>query len=141
MSTTQAPLVDLKGFGRFWRRLAGLFLALCRSRLGLFLAKGTVAEHRVRHGLGHVKLRLRLGRLVLMLDQKPQLLFALLIGAHKIPDALKFLALQLKLEPAFFQQLYRITDRLPHATVPDDDIARAIVAFRDIPFEGSVIQR
>ena len=76
-----------------------------------------------------------------MLDQKPQLFFTLLIRAHKVPDALKFLALQLKFEPAFFKQLYRITDGFPHATVPDDDIARAIVAFRNIPFESSVIQR
>ncbi|MNH42168.1 hypothetical protein D3C79_1038160 [compost metagenome] len=63
------------------------------------------------------------------------------MSAKQVPDTTEFLALQAKTQLALGVGLLRVTFRLPDATVPDDHITRAIVAFRDSALEIGVVQR
>ncbi|MNV26890.1 hypothetical protein D3C71_1180200 [compost metagenome] len=76
-----------------------------------------------------------------MFDQKPLFLLARHVGAHQVPQAFELLALQLELELALGIGLGGILLGNPHATVPDNHIARTVMAFGDAAFEAGVVQR
>ncbi len=61
--------------------------------------------------------------------------------AHQIPAAGEFFALEAELELALAIALLRITLRYPHAAIPDDHIARAVMPGRNGALERGIFQR
>ena len=83
------------------------------------------------------------GGVIPLLDQQPRLLAlsALALHAHQRPVALEFFTMQRKLELAGFQPLYRIAQRHPDATVPDDDRTGSILSGRNGALKIGVRER
>src|SRR6185295_4553908 len=83
----------------------------------------------------------RIGRdvLVALLDQQPFLLG--LLELDERPAAAELVALQVEQQLALLESLMRVLERLPDAAVPDDDGARAVVAFRNHALEVAVLER
>ncbi|MNE34977.1 hypothetical protein D3C80_1287160 [compost metagenome] len=77
---------------------------------------------------------------VVALDQQP--VFTAFTGlsmhTHKMPTAFKLFALQFKFEMAFAVAFLRVANRAPDTTIPKNDGAAAILAFRDYAFEVAV---
>lgn len=114
-----------------------------RGRGGFAMAgqQRTLAEHAVGTLLQHVE-AIQAARLaVLGLDQEPLGLLAAQVGADQVPTPGEFLAIQGEAEMALFQALARIVQRRPGASVPDDDIAGAVVPLGDAAFEIGIVQR
>ena len=131
-------------------RVAGLAGArpwLCR-RLLRRLAGGDVldraaGDHRGGLFLEDVGIGLAAGGLVAALDQQPvlPLLAALRAHADEVPAALELRALQREVEPALLQPAHRVALGLPAAAVPDDHLAAAVLALRDLALEVGIVER
>ncbi|MNJ45841.1 hypothetical protein D3C77_409530 [compost metagenome] len=102
--------------------------------------QGAVAQDAVGLGLQHIVFGFGAGLGVGRLDQQPLLFLAGQVGAKQVPDAGEFLALQAKAQLALGIVLVRVAFGQPHATVPDDDIAGAVVTFGDMAFKACVVQ-
>ncbi len=78
-----------------------------------------------------------------MLDHQPFVAFFALFQFYQNEAAPQFLAVQAKLDFSFFQLLQRaeIALHMKSPAVPYHYCSRAIIAFRNFPFEVGVIQR
>ena len=82
------------------------------------------------------------GVFVIALDQQPlRLATALLRGAHQLPPAMEFFSMQREIDLALGHGFERIASGTPDAMIKDVDVAGAIVAGRNVAFEGRVTQR
>ena len=61
--------------------------------------------------------------------------------ADEMPAALELRALQREIEAALLQSAHRIALGLPAAAVPDDHLAAAVLALRDLPLEVGIVER
>src|SRR5690606_4631692 len=77
------------------------------------------------------------------LDEQPVLLLLarFLRHPHKMPAAVKLLAVQFEFEVTFGIALFGVADGRPAAAVPDDHRAAAIFTFRNRSFEAAIIER
>ena len=90
-----------------------------------------------QHGL--VGIRLRGDVLVPFLNEQPFLLS--LLELDQRPTAAQLVALQVEKQFPRFESLVRVLERLPHAAVPYDHGAGAVVALRDDSLEVAVLER
>src|SRR5690606_6071228 len=158
--TVELHLIQPIAFGRplgqgrqLWRQaVRELRLALATScRLGRRLALGSLArathqrtaDHALRLRLDDVVLVTGTRRVVALLDQQPLFLVAAAAQprTYQRPVPGQLLAHQGELELSSSIGGRRIALGLPDAMVPDDHVARAIVAFGDAALEAGVIQR
>lgn len=100
-----------------------------------------VAEDAVGLGVDDAVVGFATRLAVLRLDQHPLFLLAGQVGAKQIPHAAKLFALQAEAQLALGIGFVRIAFGLPDAPVPDDHVARAVMAFGDMAFEIGVVQR
>ena len=73
------------------------------------------------------------------LDEEP--LFLALLELHQRPLAVQLVAPELEQELPLLHPLVRVLERDPHASVPHDHRAGAVVALGDDPFEVTVLER
>ena len=69
------------------------------------------------------------------------LLAALRAHADEMPAALELRAFQREIEPALLQPAHRVALGLPAAAVPDDHLAAAVLALRDLALEVGIVER
>ena len=99
-------------------------------------------EDALRPFAQEVALALGPGVEVAFLDQEPWLGFAgLALHAHQCPAAGQFFASQAELQVTLAVTRLGIAHRRPGAAVPDDDLAGAVLALRDLAFEIGVVER
>ncbi len=135
----------LARLGEHQLRVGHAYDALRRAELRELFLKGRGAMLRLAQLLdGHPRENRLVGvRLlgirvsVLLLDQEP--FFDALLQFHERPLATQLIALQLEEQLAFLESLERILEWHPHATVPDDDFAGAVVPLGDDAFEVAVL--
>ena len=112
-------------------------------RRGRLVGDRPAREHALRLGVDDAVLGRRPRRVVLLLDQQPRLLAlaGAAVHAHQRPAAVQLLAVEAELELAGAVAGARVADRLPGAVVPDDHLARAVLALRDRSLEAAVVDR
>ncbi|MNE17462.1 hypothetical protein D3C80_1104440 [compost metagenome] len=121
---------------------AGLALARGGRRLGWTAGdQCTVAQYAVRQGFDDAVVRFAAGLAIVGLDQHPLLFLASQVGTKQVPDTRQLFTLQAKAQLALGIGLARVAFGLPEPPVPHDHVARAVMAFGDVPFETGVVQR
>ncbi len=108
------------------------------DRLGALLG---VAELVVRQPRQHrlIRIRLRGDVLVTLFDEQP--LFRSLLEFDQGPATAQFVAAELEQQLPFFQTFVWVFERNPHAAVPDDDGAGAVIPFGNHALEVAVLER